>query len=139
LIGGGNEPNKSLAFQDIVEPGPQFSRQILACGDHLREALVAVEAHDHAGEAVFRYARVRVLQDRPLDGRVAAFEQAVGDRLVELLSSRDLRQDAVLDALPVCDLDEGFVRQCFRSRRKTAVRQSCETSDSVVSSSASNV
>ena len=38
-----------------------------------------------------------------------------GDRLAELLSGRDLRQDAVLDALPVRDLDEDFVRQCFRS------------------------
>jgi len=70
----------------------------------LRDVLVAVEAHDHAGEAVFRYARVRVLQDRALDGCVAAFEQAVGDRLAELLSGCDLRQDAVLDALPVRDL-----------------------------------
>src|SRR5262252_6455350 len=66
-------------------------------------------------EAVFRYTRVRVLQDRALDGRVAAFQETIGDRLAELRAGRDPCQDAVLDALPVCDLDKHFIRQRCRS------------------------
>src|SRR5262249_20670119 len=111
------DPNSlaRLALQDVVQPRPQFRRQIRACRHHLREVYVAVEAHDHAGEAVFRYTRVRVLQDRALDCRVAAFQETIGDRLAELRAGRDPCQDAVLDALPVCDLDKHFIRQRCRS------------------------
>lgn len=51
-------------------------------------------------------------------------EQTIGDRLAELRSGRDLCQDAVLDALPVCDLDKDLIRQRFAAApgRTTVVR-----------------
>jgi hypothetical protein len=64
----------------------------------LRAAIAAAnslspfETGDDARKARFRHARIRVVDDRALDGTIAGLQQNVRDGVAELRPSRDFSQ-----------------------------------------------